>query len=293
MTTENTPPGETPPGNTPPGNTPPGNTPPGNTPPNNQLPPGDPGWYGQFSPESRDALRKMGVKESPNEVVTLASKHHATVGQNLHAIPGPDATPEQRAAFWKVAGGSDKVEDYRFADLKGIDGVSKDFLTAVESNFAKHQVPKELAKGFLGDMLEHVNGLNAEAIETAGKELQLEEQQLDATWGANSKANRALVYRAGEALGFSKDDIAKLGGAAGYTKVMTTLHKAGEMLREAKRLGGGGIPTMDTDSVEEAKAWLDKSKKDQSMRKKLMEGTDKDLMATRARYLKIVADSGK
>lgn len=257
--------------------------------PDNTVKNGDPGWYGQFNEDSRSALREAGIKE-PNELVSTFKSLRADMGKDRIAIPGEGATEDQVKAFRKAIGVGEKPEAYAWEDLK-TDGVNKDFLGAVQSGMHKHGVPLNAAKGFMADVLAWTTGQRQKDLEAAQTSLRQEEQQLDATWGAEAKTNRALAHRAAEALGLSKEDVAGMGGAAGYSKVMMALQKAGVLLREASRLpGGGDLPSMETDSVDAAKAWLEKAKTDKDIARKLMAG-DKTLLAEHARMTKIVADA--
>jgi len=255
----------------------------------NNVPPGDPGWYGQFNDDSRSALREAGIKE-PNELVSTFKTLRSEMGKDRIVVPGADATPEQRQAFLKAIGAGEKAEAYRWDDVD-VTGVNPGFLGAVQAGMHKHGLPLDAAKGFMADVLAFTKEQRAKDLDESTATLNQERQQLDATWGANATTNHALAHRAGEALGLSKDDIAAMGGAAGYGKVMTALFKAGSILREAKNLpGANNLPNMETDSVDSAKAWLAKAKSDKSIGAKLAAG-DKALLAEHTRMTKIVADA--
>lgn len=257
---------------------------------NNGVQNGDPGWYGQFNDASRSVLREAAIKE-PNELVKVFGDYRKNAGQYEGFIRplGDNPTPEERASFFKAIGVGEKPEAYAWEDID-VKGMNPTFLAAMQKGMAAHGVPLGAAKGFVKDMLDHITGVRGKELKDAEAAVTQEEQQFDSTYGAKAKEARALGARAAAALGFSEEDIQKIGGAVGLGKIREALYRAGSAFREGRRLPGGeGLPNVDGDSFEGAEARLKAFKTDPKLRKALLNG-DADLLAEQTRLSKIVAE---
>ena len=254
----------------------------------NSVKGGDPGWYGQFNDESRAILRDAGMRESPNDLVKAFGTLRADAGKDRFTRPGADAKPEEIASWRRNIGVGDKPENYAWEDVD-FGKSNPEFVKAVQGAAHKHGVPLDAAKGFFADVLGWTKGAREKDLANAANELQQEQSQLNATWGPEAAAKRALAFRAGAVMGLDEEAVHRLGGAVGYGKIMQGLAKVGDALREGRRLpGGDNLPNMDGDSFESASARLKEMKDNPDLRKRLMNG-DKALLDERGRLSKIVA----
>lgn len=262
-------------GDPPPGGPPAGDPPAGDPPPNNNLPPNAPGWYGQLSPENREALTKGGHDfKSANDVVGKFLEYDRSMGSRVE-IPGEGAKPETVAAFRKAIGVPDDPQGYEW---KAPEGQQVDAQMSEWAGALFHKAG--LSKGQASALNEGWNGLIAKSIadgEAAfGKMVSEGDRQLDKEWGGQAAANRDLRGRAAAHLGITKEGLDALYKTQGYVETSRALAKAGQwFLDDAQRPGGGG-GFADPTTAEEAQRESDRMFADPQIRAALSDRNHPD-----------------
>lgn len=180
--------------------------------------------------------------------------------QNKVAVPGPNATPEERAAFFKAIGRPDKPEDYgvKMPD-KMPDGKTpfpKELWNekratafaklAHENGFTKAQV--EVLSKF---DIEH--GLEAYAAVKGAQKAQIDGAVADLkkAWGADYDANLALAERAAKEIGLIGADNPELANNPAFIKAMA---EVGKRLGEDRAAGARGTSHSQSDPKQQISA---------------------------------------
>lgn len=184
--------------------------------PSGAAPPASP-WFkddsGNFADgwQSRlpDGLKDHASLRAINSIEALTKSYVETkglVGKKLEA-PGPDATPEQLAAWRKVLGTPDKPEGY-YGEQKSFrpDAVPEDAWDAeTEKGFLalahKHHLPPAAVKEIMAFYGESVGkGLSAN-VEAATATLQVEAGKLRQAWGKDYETNLNAAFRMAKTAG--------------------------------------------------------------------------------------------
>jgi len=173
--------------------------------------------------------------------------------QNKVAVPGPNAMPEERAAFFKAIGRPDKPEQYGVtmpktlpdgktpfpAELWNADRAAGFTKLAHELGLTKAQV-ESLSKFDLDLALKSHSSIAASqkaAIEAAVSNLKQ-------AWGADYDANLALAERAAKSIGLSGADNPELANNPAFIKAMA---EVGKMLGEDRTAGARGTSHQQSD----------------------------------------------
>lgn len=163
------------------------------------------GWQARLPDGLKDhpSLRALGSMEA------LAKSYVETkglVGKKLEA-PGPDATPEQLAAWRKVLGAPDKPEGY-YGDQKSFrpDAVPEEAWDAeTEKGFLalahKHHLPPAAVKEIMSFYGESVGKGLAANVEASAATLQVEAGKLRTAWGKDYDSNLNAALRMAKTAG--------------------------------------------------------------------------------------------
>lgn len=180
--------------------------------------------------------------------------------QNKVAVPGPHATPEERAAFFKAIGRPDKAEEYGLTMPKTLaDG---------KTPFPKELWNDDRANGFT--KLAHEVGLTKAQVEALSKfdlEHSLKAHEAIATaqkaaldgavadlkkeWGAAYPEQLALAERAAKAIGLDGPANPELANNPAFIKAMA---KVGAMLGEDRAAGARGTSHAPSDPKQQISA---------------------------------------
>lgn len=183
--------------------------------------------------ESYRALEKLLGADKANRAVVL---------------PKPDASPEERSAFFAKLGRPDTADGYGLDKL-----VPKD----ANPEFAKSMAEAFHAAGMNPDqakaVVEKFNAFTAAQTEAAQAELAANGEAgmtaLKKEWGAAYDQNVGIAKQAAKAFGFDEATIDAIQAAKGYDGVMKLLHTLGTKIGEADFVAGqgnsGGMMTPD------------------------------------------------
>lgn len=232
------------------------------------TPPAVPGvqqapWYADLPPELHQTVQAKGwggPKDAIESYVSLERVFGADKAGNTIVKLRPDATPEEKAAFWSQLGTPADPTGYDFKDVAGLNMLPQEHVDAARSWLHKAGVPADMAKGILAEVAaaEKAKGdAWASESERAWNEVMV-------SYGAEADTNIELAIRATKAYGLDTqtlDAMMRSGGAGakGVSILAKMLVDLGKMQTEAptpETLGGvapGGAQGF-TVSVEQAKA---------------------------------------
>lgn len=176
-------------------------------------------------------------------------KSHVTLekmlgSQNKVALPGKNATPEERAAFFKTLGMPEKPDGYNSKPPETINGkpFPKDLFSEADAkqfaNFA-HTLGLTAEQHRALIEFDAARGLRGVDEAKLGAEKSIKEavDALKKDWGANYDANLALAERGAVACGFNGEENAALANNPAFIRAM---QKVGAMVGESALPGKGG-----------------------------------------------------
>lgn len=198
------------------------------------------GWQDTLPDGLKEFSGILGKYPNPVELARALGHSQKLISQKQQAgkPPGPDAKPEEVAAWRKTLGVPDKPEDYGIkAPEKLPDGVKWD--DAEAANFSKfaHEIgltPQQAQKlieydvGIKANMYQAGSGKLAEYVEAQKKELAAE-------WGDKFQDNAARALNAAQILGLDAND-PEIGNSA---KMIKALYTASQLISEDKLVGSG------------------------------------------------------
>lgn len=167
-------------------------------------------------------------------------------------LPGENATPEEKAAFYSKLGRPESPEGYglkapeKFGDPELLEGFTK---TAHEIGLSKTQ-----AEALLKFQVGHFEQMQAKA--------DAEVNQLKAEWGDKADTYLAAAKKAGAEFGLSDDEITGIELVIGPKRTLEFLRDVGAKLGEARMVDGdqrGGF-TESLESLYQQQASLAKDK---------------------------------
>lgn len=166
--------------------------PPAGTPP--ETPPAKPETPPAFAlPDAyKDKPYLKGV-DSMDKVFKMLDGAQELIGKRPAGIPGPDATPEDKAKFYDALGRPKTAGEYVF---DGADKADPKFLPKVQEAFHKHGLSAEQAKGIYAD----INGALAEFAKEAGLAAQQQDVNFDELANKTFGVNRDKVLSISKAL---------------------------------------------------------------------------------------------
>ena len=210
------------------------------------------GEDGAFKPGWAKAL---GVPDAWEQKFTRPDamlKSHANLekmlgAQNKVSVPGPNATPEERAAFNKAIGVPDKAEDYgiKMPEKIGDKVVPKELWNEAEAKAFAEQAHK---LGFTKTQVDALIGFdltrNMTAVETAkamhAKAMTDAVGALKSEWGSDYDKQLALAQKAATSVGLDATKNPELANNPAFIKSMA---KVGAKLGEQTAAGARGSNT--------------------------------------------------
>jgi hypothetical protein len=182
-----------------------------------------------------------------NEAFPVLAKNylHAQklVGADKLVIPGPTATPEEKAAFYTKLGRPEKPEEYGYKLPEGLteDRLDKARIDAWRKEFHDAGIPKASAERFLNKFLADEFGTVQSREQAKAKELETNELAIKQEFGVkfDEKVNFArLALRE-----FGNDGLSGLleqTGLGSHPEVVKFFAKIGEGLADHRAVSGQG-----------------------------------------------------
>lgn len=210
---------------------------------------GGEGWFtalglstdpaGENAASNHDYVASKGWKSVNDLVTSYRQAETALRNGDRVAIPGENATPEERAAFHRAIGVPEDVKGYALEAPVGADGkpvqLNSALIDRLSAKALEAGMPAGAFKAVLGDFI------RAQVEERAG----FEQQGLESAraWvakqGADGDAKLAAIDRAAKAFNLSARDLNELRNLWGADKAMGMLSRAGLGIREDTMIEGG------------------------------------------------------
>lgn len=163
-----------------------------------------PNWRDSLSPD----LKSNPVLERFDNVEALAKEHinaQKLIGADKIAIPGENATEEERAAFYTRLGRPAKVEDYDLSKVEIPEGIEADeeFQTAMLEKMHARGASQQMVEGILSDYYEAMGSQLSQRDTNLQQDFDDGIKMLRNEWGKSYDGNvdlakRAFVAAAGE-----------------------------------------------------------------------------------------------
>lgn len=230
------------------GGAPPAGAPPaGGTPPAGQAPPAGappagtaPAWLPGADEATTGYVANKGWKE-PGDVLSSYQNLEKLLGAeragNTVILPKPDATPEEKAAFFNRLG---RPQDPAGYQIKLPEGAPKEFATAAQAKMHELGLSKAqgeaLAEWWNGQATASQAALQAQTAEA----FKSEDAALHQEWGAAFPQNIAQAQAAVRGLGITTEQIDRLQAAMGHKATMEFFQKIGSKMGEADFVSGTG-----------------------------------------------------
>lgn len=166
--------------------------------------------------------------------------------------PKPDATQQEKDAYYERLGRPAKADAYDFKAVKFPDGSELDdnFVAMLRGAAFKANATKEGAEAIARDVVAFLAKADeADAAETASK-FAAEKQALEKNWGPNYEANKFVARQGYLKMGFTPEVIDAMEKSAGFRMIMEAGLKAGQAFGEDKYIAnrapnGTGIMTQE------------------------------------------------
>lgn len=248
---------------------PPPEQPPTVTPPS-EAPPAPPDWRAEW-PDELKADETLGRFSSSSDLAKSYLEVRTKVGADTLAIPGKEATDEQRSEFWEKLGVPKSADDYKVpSELPEGVTLSEDDVKAVWPKFHELNLSEQQAAGVLRlyaereladaqGLSEQVKTDREEALGTLKKE-----------WGSAYDERITLAQSAVEALGIRQ--YANEQGFGDDPTMLKAFAEVGKWLAE-DQVRGRGQRTFQP-SVEEAKIKIDEIRADTAKMKAYNDPSD-------------------
>lgn len=236
-------------------------------------------WHDSWEPDLRGHAENRGYLNRPVEEVALEfAKAHLAAERKMGVpmdqilrLPKADAPAEEWSGVWNKLGVPADAAGYEFEKLTVGDKAVDPAAAATMAAFAKEaNIPATAARQFAQSILKEAAKSNEGRSAVAQAALSEQKAELAKSWGARLEANKFIASQAAEKLGFSKEVIAALEGAAGYKATMEGLLKMGISMGEDRHVGPGPGGVYSTEGAQtklntlmQDKIWMEKfSKRD-------------------------------
>lgn len=197
-------------------------------------------WYATIpEPEARAHVES---KQYANPAELALANYNLTKMQrgadDVIALPGKDAAPEQVKEFYSKLGVPENPAGYEFKFGEGVE-VDDGMMEFGRNTFHKANLTPEQAQIVADNWNEFIGTQGAAALgaDTAANNAALD--ALSASWGADLEANKAAGQRAVQALGLSNEAVERIEGAVGSAAVVELLASIGRKSDEGGFVAGG------------------------------------------------------
>lgn len=184
--------------------------------------------------------------KAPGDVVGAyrnLEKLHGVPADRILKMPGPDAKPEEIAAYRERLGMPKDAKDYQFAKFEAF-GDNKDaeakFDSFLRTTFHKLGVAAPQAAEFTKEWSAYVKA-STEAVAQARQQSDLADMtQFKSGLGDKFEKFTNVARQAADAFGLGPEGVDKLASALGFSGTMKFLNAIGSKMGEAEFHGGGG-----------------------------------------------------
>lgn len=220
---------------------------------------GEAPWYSGLPSTFQTALQAKGWNGlSKDEALTTVLDSYVNLEKLIGAdkagrtvtIPKEDATPEERADFFKKIGTPEKPEDYGFSAIKDIPDSVRSSLEDAQKWMHKAGVPKMVGENL---MREVAAAEVAKAAEWSAHS-QAEMNALAVELGADFDNKKEMAQRAFRAAGLDADAALKIEQAIGTKAMMKLFMGYGDNIREAEPPAPGNAGGQFQQTTEGAKS---------------------------------------
>ncbi len=195
-------------------------------------------WYAGLPSTFQTALQAKGWNGlSKDEALTTVLDSYVNLEKLIGAdkagrtvtLPKEDASPEERAEFFKKIGTPDKAEDYGFAEIKDLPDSVRPALEEAQKWMHKAGVPKMVG----ANLMREVAAAEAAKAEAWSTQSQADMNALALELGAEFDAKKEVAQRAFRAAGLDATSALKIEQAIGTKAMMKLFMGYGDNLREA------------------------------------------------------------
>lgn len=234
--------------------------------------------WGKVPGIDADTLAYVQTKGFKDPVATISSyrnfeKLQGVPQDRLLKMPGPDAKPEEIAAYQERLGRPKDAKEYEFAKFEA--GEHMDEASAqrfdgfLRKNFHELGITGKQGKEFTARWSEFVKQSVAESNKQMEQRSAAEETELRGEWPDYDKRVNSAKQAVG-AFGLSGEDIDALEGAIGFKTTMKFLAAIGSKMGEASFAGGEG--GQGGYNAESARSEIGRLKQDPGFAKRLVDG---------------------
>lgn len=238
------------------------------------VPPAAFDWGSQgLAPEVLGYVTNKGWKTPADTIESYRNfeKLHGVPADRLLKVPGPDAKPEEIAAFRERLGAPKDAKEYKFAEIPGF-GENKDaaakFDGFLRSAFHKNGVSGSAAEGITKEWSTFVAQTLKAEQDAADQAFAADQAKLKTELGPQYDKYVNVAKQAGVAFGLKAEDVDALAANLGFSATMKFLHTVGSKLGEGDYASGDHQAAY---GPEAALAEIQALKKDPGFGKKLLE----------------------
>jgi hypothetical protein len=200
-------------------------------------------------------------------------KHMGVPADRIVKLPEKADDEAGWSAVWQRFGAPKDAKEYDFSSVKHADGNAPDagLIEAIRAAAAAVHAPKDRAADLVTAVVKHLDGVKAEQTATAKAALDTEKAALATNWGNKFEFNKLTAMQGAKRLGVTEEDVSKLEGVVGYSKVMEMFRRIGSATSEDTFVDGkGGGNNVAT--VEGAKSRLNELMADTEWGRRLTKG---------------------
>lgn len=210
------------------------------------------GWTEKLPDRLKPAKEHLGKYKTVEEALYAGWNASQLVGKKASgvSVPGPDAKPDEIAAFRKALGVPEKPEGYGLKKPDAMpEGLEWDEKAVGEFSAVahKHGLPpaavKELLELHQKNEAGKIAGWKAKREELTAQWKADQLESLRKAWGDNYAAKANLAVRAATTIGLNPSD-PKLAVLFDNAEVIQAFSRMGEMLSEDRLISGGVISAM-------------------------------------------------
>lgn len=227
-----------------------------------------------LDPDSLGYVQAKGFKDIPAVVGSYRNleKLHGVPPERILKVPGPDAKPEEIAAYRERLGMPKDAKEYKIAKVEGLaEQEHAAFETFLRSTFHGLGAPANLVEGFSAKWAEFVATSQKAAVQARTEQQAAEEAELKGEQGTNYDKFVNVAKQAADAFGLTQEHVDALEDALGLKTTLTLLNSIGAKLGEAK-FAGGGDGAFGGYNVEAARAEIARLKQDPGFADKISKG---------------------
>lgn len=242
-------------------------------------------WFDAFEPESKGVLQNKGWDkltpiEATKELIRSYREAESKLGapaSSLVRIPeDPNDEAGWAAVHTRLGVPSDKTA-YNFKELKFADGEQLDdnFIGMMHDAVHTAKLRPDQATAVVSAFMKFLDETDKQEETNLSISRQKEEDELNASWGANKEVNMDTVKRTAAALKISEAGLNALRTVEGGAAAMNMLLDLSKKMGEARFIGGETSTSSGPMSMEQAIAEKERLSNDTEFLKKYFDGDSK------------------